>query len=306
MDLLLPDLAVFVRVVDCGSFSAAARQLGLTPSAVSRTVSRLEGQLGLRLLERSTRQLRLSDVGAEVYQRGTGMLQAAREVVALAESAQETPRGLVRISMPKAFGRRVIHPLMPTFLARYPEVEVQLILNDRMLNPVADEVDLMIQVADQPPAALVARPLMPVRQLLCASPAYLAQHGTPGHPMELAQHDCLYLGETASDANWQLRRGSEQHRVPVRGRYICNHSEVRLEGMLQGYGIAVLPQFIAAPALASGEAVQVLADWEYIGAYQGTAWLLNTPNTRLTPKCRVLIDYLLEVLSPQTGLTVPA
>lgn len=300
LDLLLPDLAVFVRVVDCGSFSAAARQLGLTPSAVSRTVSRLEGQLGLRLLERSTRQLRLSDVGGEVYQRGAGMLQAAREVVALAESAQEAPQGLVRISMPKAFGRRVIHPLMPAFLARYPEVNVQLILNDRMLNPVADEVDLLIQVADQPPAALVARPLMPVRQLLCASPAYLAQHGTPSHPTELAKHDCLYLGETALDANWQLRRGGEQHTVPVRGRYVCNHSEVRLEGMLQGYGIAVLPQFIAAPALASGEAVQVLVDWEYVGAYQGTAWLLNTPNTRLPPKCRVLIDYLLGALSSPT------
>ncbi|GAB3253928.1 LysR family transcriptional regulator [Chitinimonas naiadis] len=296
LDLLLPDMAIFVRVVDCGSFSAAARQLGLTPSAVSRTVSRLEGQLGLRLLERSTRQLRLSDAGSDVYQRSATMVAAARDVVALAESAQETPRGLVRISMPKAFGRRVIHPLMPAFLDRYPDVNVQLILNDRMLNPVGDEVDLMIQVADQPPPSLVARRLMPVRQVLCAAPAYLAARGTPHNPAELATHDCLYLGETTSDANWSFRHGKDHLTVPVRGRYVCNHSEVRLEGMLGGLGIAVLPYFIAANALAEGSAVTVLPEWEFVGAYQGTAWLLNTPNTRLTPKCRVLIDYLLAEL----------
>ena len=140
---------------------------------------------------------------------------------------------------------------------------------------------------------------MPVRQLLCATPAYLAHRGKPQHPTDLATHDCLYLGETTSDANWSFRRDAEHHTVPVQGRYVCNHSEVRLEGMLDGYGIAVLPHFIAASALANGSAVAVLPDWEFVGAYQGSAWLLNTPNTRLTPKCRVLIDYLLAALKDQ-------
>ncbi|MBV8658963.1 MAG: LysR family transcriptional regulator [Burkholderiales bacterium] len=296
LDPLLPDMAAFVRVVDCASFSAAARQLGVTPSAVSRMVSRLEASLGLRLLERSTRQLRLSEAGNDVYQRCVAMMDAARDVVSLAESAHEAPRGLLRVSMPKAFGRRVIHPLMPEFLRRYPEVQVQLMLNDRMLNPVGDEMDLVIQVTDQPPPTWVAWRLMQVRQLLCAAPAYLAARGVPKHPSELAGHDCLYLGETPSDANWTFRKGQEHASVTVHGRYVCNHSEVRLEGMLQGFGIACLPHFIAAEALGKGEAAQVLPDWEYIGAYQGSAWLLSLPNRRMTPKYRVFIDYLLEKL----------
>ena len=296
LDLLLPDMAAFVRVVECASFSAAARQMGVTPSAVSRMVGRLEARLGLRLLERSTRQLRLSEAGSDVYLRCMAMMDAARDVVALAESAHEAPRGLLRVSMPKAFGRRVIHPLMPEFLQRHPDMRVQLMLNDRMLNPVSDEMDLVIQVTDQPPPTWVAWRLMPVKQLLCATPAYLARRGTPKYPADLAAHDCLYLGEVASDANWTFRKDREQATVAVSGRYICNHSEVRLEGMLNHFGIACLPHFIAAEALATGEAVAVLPDWEYVGAYQGTAWLLSLPNQRLTPKYRAFIDFLIEKL----------
>ncbi|MEW9899705.1 LysR family transcriptional regulator [Chitinivorax sp. PXF-14] len=298
LDALLPDMAVFVRVVDCGSFSAAARQLGLTPSAVSRMVSRLERALDLRLIERSTRQLRLSEAGEGAYQRCVAMVTAAREVVEQAESAHEAPRGLLRVSMPKAFGRRVVHPLMAEFLQRYPEVNVQLMLIDRMLNPVGDEVDLMIQATDQPPPTMVARRLMPVRQVVCASPAYLARYGLPQHPLELAGHDCLYLGEVAGDARWSFRRGDESVSVTVSGRYVCNHSEVRLEGVLNGLGIACLPDFIAADALARGEVIEVLPGWQYVGAYQGTAWLLSLPGSRLTPKSRVFIDYLIEKLRP--------
>ncbi len=229
---LLPYMAVFVRVVEAGSFSGAARLLGSTPSAVSRQVARLEQALALRLLERTTRQLRLNEAGAEFYQHCRDMLG----------------------------------------------------------------FDLLVQVTDTPPEGLAGKPLGPVRQLLCASPDYLQRHGEPQHPQDLLRHSCLYLGETAGDNRWHLRRGEQQETVTVRGRYISNHSEARLLVALAGLGITCLPHFTAAQALADGQLREVLPQWRYTGSYQGAAWLLWRQNHHLPPKTRALIDYLSEAL----------
>ena len=156
-------MAAFARVVDAGSFSGAARQLGLTPSAVSRQVARLEGVLRVRLLERTTRKLRLTEAGSAAFTRCQALVAAAREVMALSDSQSATPRGLVRVSMPKAFGRQVVHPLMPSFLARYPEVDVQLIITDRTVDLFEESVDLAIRITDAPPPGLAGRPLTTIR-----------------------------------------------------------------------------------------------------------------------------------------------
>ena len=166
----LPDMAVFARVVDAGSFSAAARQLGIAPSAVSRQVARLEGVLRVRLLERTTRKLRLTEAGTAAYTRCQAMVAAAREVLALSDTSTTTPRGLVRISMPKAFGRLVVHPLMAAFLQQYPEVDVQLVITDRTVDLFEEAIDLAIRITDTPPPGLAGRPLMRIRHLACASP----------------------------------------------------------------------------------------------------------------------------------------
>lgn len=292
----LPDMAVFARVVEAGSFSAAARQLGSTPSAVSRQVARLEGQLRVRLLERTTRKLRLTEAGSAAYGRCQAMLAAAREVWALADADAATPRGLLRVSMPKAVGRQVIHPLMAGFLAQYPEVDVQLIITDRTVDLYQEAIDLAILITDAPPPGLAGRPLMPIRHLLAASPAYLAAKGTPQQPRDLAAHSCLYLGEDERDRHWRFRRGNESAEVAVRGRYVANHSEVRLEGALAGLGIASLPEFAARKALARGELHTVLADWEHLTDYAGTAWLLYPSNRFLPAKLRVWIDYVVGCL----------
>ncbi len=295
----LTDMAVFARVVDAGSFSGAARQLGLTPSAVSRQVARLEAALHVRLLERSTRSLRLTEAGSAALTRCQALVAAAREVMALADTQSATPRGLVRISMPKAFGRQVIHPLMPAFLARYPEVDVQLIITDRLIDPLQEAVDLAIRLTDTPPPGLAGRPLMPIRHLLCASPAYLAQQGTPTHPRELAAHSCLYLGEDERDRHWRFQKDGSETTVRVSGRYVANHSEVRLDGALQHLGVASLPEFTARASLASGALVSVLSDWRHLTDYAGTAWLLYPPNRYLPAKLRVWIDFVV------AGLTQP-
>lgn len=295
----LPDMAAFARVVDAGSFSAAARQLGVTPSAVSRQVARLEGVLRVRLLERTTRKLRLTQAGTAVFSRCQDMVTAAREVLALSDTHTATPRGLVRVSMPKAIGRLVVHPLMPSFLRQYPEVDVQLVITDRTVDLFEEAIDLAIRITDEPPPGLAGRPLLRIRHLLCASPSYLAEHGTPLHPRDLAQHSCIYLGENEFDRHWCFRHAGEEVRVKVSGRYAANHSAVRLEGALQSMGIASLPEFTARAALAAGELLPVLLDWEHATDYAGMAWLLYPPNRFLAPKLRVWIDHLVAALAPQ-------
>ena len=292
----LSDMAAFARVVDAGSFSGAARQLGLTPSAVSRQVARLEGVLRVRLLERTTRKLRLTEAGSAAFTRCQALVAAAREVMALSDSQSATPRGLVRVSMPKAFGRQVVHPLMPSFLARYPEVDVQLIITDRTVDLFEESVDLAIRITDAPPPGLAGRPLTTIRHLVCASPQYLAAHGTPAHPRDLAQHSCLYLGEDERDRHWRFQRGAEEATVRVSGRYVANHSEVRLDGARQHLGIASLPEFTAREALAKADLVTVLDDWEHKTDYAGTAWLLYPPNRFLAAKLRAWIDFLVAAL----------
>lgn len=300
---LLPGMAAFVRVVEAGSFSAAARQLGTTASVISRQVARLEQELSLRLLERTTRQLRLNEAGSEFYAHCRAMLDAADQALAIGERLMSSPRGLVRLSVPKAYGKFVISPLMPGFLKRYPEVDVQLHISDQSPDLIEDGFDLLVKVTDQPPEGLAGKPLGPVRQLLCASPEYLTRHGTPQHPQELIRHSCLYLGESAGDNRWHFSNGEQQEVVTVRGRYISNHSEARLEMALADIGITVLPQFTAARALEEGRLRELLPQWRYAGSYQGAAWLLWRQNQHLPPKQRALIDYLSDAPTARSSST---
>lgn len=296
---LLPDLAVFARVVDAGSFSAAAQQLGSTPSTVSRQIKRLEERLGVRLLERSTRRLRVTDSGAQVHRHCRDMMDAASGAADAAGESASRARGRVSLSAPTAFAKAVLHPLVHGFLDMHPDVDLQLVFTDRDVDPVADDVDLVIRLTDDPPAGLAGRPLGVVRWVLCASPGYLAARGMPDTPRDLAEHDCLYLGENPDDSRWRFRRGAESVSVGVHGRYVVNHAGARLEAAVAGLGIANLPEFAALAALQRGDVVRVLPEWTLDArAYIGTIWLLYPPNRFLPPKVRVLIDHLVAQLAP--------
>ncbi|MGF6855662.1 DNA-binding transcriptional LysR family regulator [Paraburkholderia sp. CI3] len=191
---LLPDMATFARVVDAGNFSIAARQLGSTPSTVSRQIKRLEDSLGTRLLERSTRSIRLTDSGAQIYRYCRDMVGAASGAVDVAGQVTGDPRGKVSISAPISFARSVIHPLVPEFLRMWPDVDVHLVFADHEVDPLRDDVDMVIRLTRSPPPGLAARRLGAVKWVLCASPAYLAERGTPAEPHDLARHACMYLG----------------------------------------------------------------------------------------------------------------
>ncbi|EIV2970309.1 LysR family transcriptional regulator [Cronobacter sakazakii] len=293
---LLPDIAVFVQVVESGSFSAAARKLGSTPSSVSRSVSRLERELGCKLLVRTTRKLRLSEAGSGVFQRAASMMYAARDVMAQGGTASQAPQGRVTLGVPKAVGRFVIHPLMEEFLTRYPQVDICLRLEDRYMDLIDDEVDLALRITDSPSPGLYGKPLMPIEHLLCATPGYLARHGTPETPQALRHHSCISLGETAADARWKFRRDGKSVVVQTHGRYAANHTGVRLDAVKRHLGIGSLPRFTASDALAAGEIVQVLPEWEFISSYSGRLWLLWSTGRHMPAKIRALIDYLTEKL----------
>jgi len=299
---LLGEMAIFVKVVETGSFSEAARQMGASPSSVSRSISRLEKALATRLLQRTTRKLRLSEGGEEVFKRCQEMVNAARSVMEISGQYTHEAQGLVRVSVPKAVGRFVIHPHMPAFLRRYPKVDVQLILEDRSVDLIDDNLDLILRISESPPPGLVGRPLFPIEHLLCATPQYLAEHGTPQHPHDLLEHSCIYLGETPADARWKFRQAGKTVTVGVRGRYAANHTGVRLDAVLQHVGIGSLPYFTARHALEAGTVVQVLAQWDFIASYHGEVWLLHSPTRYLPPKLRVFIDYLVECMAKEPTL----
>ncbi|HBJ99969.1 MAG TPA: transcriptional regulator, partial [Delftia acidovorans] len=198
----------------------------------------------------------------------------------------------------------VVHPHMPDFLALYPEVDVQMRLEDRYMDLIDDPVDLAIRITNHPPPGLMGRHLMDIDHLLCASPQYLARHGTPVHPLELKAHSCIYLGEEPGDAHWKLRSHGKTVTVAVRGRYAANHTGVRLDAVLQHIGIASLPRFTAREALADGRIVQVLPDWSFLPNYSGQLWILHPPTRHLPLKLRVLMDFLAERLGGVDGLQV--
>ncbi|WP_052283097.1 LysR family transcriptional regulator [Kluyvera genomosp. 1] len=294
---LLPDLATFVLIIDQGSFSAAAKIAGATPSAMSRSVSRLEQALGSKLLHRTTRKLALSDTGKMVYEHAQEMLSAAQMAIDSASSRQNIAQGKLTVSVPKAVGRFVVHPLMAEFFARFPDVDVCLRLEDRYMDLIDDGVDLALRISQSPSPGLYGKALMPVSHIICATPEYLRRHGTPDNPQALRDHSCISLGETPADSRWKFRRGDKVETLQTRGRYAANHTGVRLDAVKHHLGIGSLPLFTAREALASGEIVQVLPEWEFISDYSGDLWLLWTRDKHMPARMRAMIDYLSEKLS---------
>ncbi len=300
---VMHELVAFVRVAEAGSFSAAARRHGLTPSAVSRQVARLEGALGVSLLQRSTRQLRLTEAGLAVLERGREMVAAAQASLRVAQGHVGTPQGLIRLSAPKAFARHVLQAPLLAFLRAYPEVDVHLMVVDRPVDALREGVDLVVRLTDDPPPGMAARALMPVQQWALASPAYLAAHPRIRTPQDLMAHSCLPLGEQAGDARWRFVRQSggkerEAVEVAVSGRCAVNHSEMRLAAIEAGLGVGCVPDFVARDALAAGRVVRLLPEWTVDTLYQGTAYLLFPAARHMPPKLRALIDHLAAALAP--------
>lgn len=294
---LLAEMVVFAKVVDHSGFAAAGRQLGMTPSAVSRCVGRLEEHLGQRLLNRTTRSLSLTETGAEVYADCARIASAARDVAAHAGRYASHPTGTLRITAPTVYGDIWLARQLPAFLVRWPEVKVEIGLTDRLVDLAEDGIDLGIRVAIRGTLApgLVARPLCNVAYVIVATPAYLEQHGRPDEPAQLARHRCIHLGSGALRNQLSMVRGGEEIMVEIDGPLKVNSSVARLAVVEGGVGIGIIPDFIAMPAVASGTLVRLFDDWRLTGAYADrTVHAVYPPTRHLPKKVRALIDHLVE------------
>jgi DNA-binding transcriptional LysR family regulator len=290
---LLDEMVVFSKVVELRSFTEAARLLGLTGSAVSRSVGRLEAHFGSKLLHRTTRAVSPTELGLEVYSGCSLIAQTAREVSAIAGRYATAPVGRLTVSAPVVFGQRWLSPRLRTFLDRWPDVQVHLTLTDRMVDLVDEGFDIALRISTALPPGLVARPLLSTTYQLIASPGYLHAHGAPATPLELAAHDCILLGYGDFNGNLLLGKGQEQASVKVQGRLAVNNGAAILSAAEAGLGIGLLPDFTAAAALQCGTVVRVLPDWHLLGAYvERKVYAVYSPTRHLPQKVRAFIDHL--------------
>jgi DNA-binding transcriptional LysR family regulator len=277
-------VTAFVAVADRQGFAAAARHLGLAPSAVTRQIAALEDRLGVQLLARTTRSVTLTDAGARFLDRARRILAELQEAEDSAQSERARPAGRLSVTAPAVFGRLHVAPLMASFLAAYPEVSAQLLLSDRWINLVEEGVDLAIRIGELPESGLIARRLGETRRVVVAAPAYLAARGTPLHPDEIGAHDTIGFSGMLESSEWRLGKG---HRVPVQPRLTTNSADAAIWAAEQGGGLTLVLGYQAKAAVAAGRLQVVLADFE------PEAWPIHAvyPATRLlSAKVRAFID----------------
>lgn len=298
----LDEMLVFARVVEHQSFVGAARQLGLTTSAVSRSVGRLEAHFGLRLLQRTTRSLSLTEAGAEIHQACLRLVADAQAVQALAGQLRQQPRGLLKISAPAVLGDIWLSPLLPGFCARWPEVQVQVDMTDRMVDLVAEGLDvgLRISVPGQIAPGLVARPLKTIRYVLVSTPGYLARHAQITEPAQLLAHPFISLGYGQFQNEVELRplqpAAAPATRLLVDTPITIASSLGIIHALQQGPGIGVVADFAAQAALQAGQLAPVLPGWALCGKYAPrVVHAVYAPTRHVPLKLRALIDYLVEV-----------
>jgi DNA-binding transcriptional LysR family regulator len=292
----LAGIEVFVKVVELAGISAAARATGLAKSSVSREIARLEARLGVRLLQRSTRALKLTEAGAEYYARCVAIVAEAQAAERAVSQAARAPRGLLRVTATVGFGTHYLAPLVIEYMAAHPEVRLELHLLDRRVNLIEEGFDLAIRMGALEDSTLTARRLGTVERALCAHPDYLARRGVPRLPEDLRRHACLSID--AEQRQWTLGGTT----VTVPWHLACNHVEVVREAALAGAGLALLPRFLVAADLAAGRLVQVLP-----GARpKPTTFYALYPYGRQLPlSARLFLDMLLRRFGPDAPLRLP-
>lgn len=287
----LDAMRAFTKVVGHGSFAEAGRVLGLTRSAVSKAVMELEQILGARLLDRTTRRVSPTEAGLAYYERCVDILASVEETELQVSRLHDEPRGVLKINAPMSFGAHYLGAAVADFMRRYPELTVELSLNDRFVDPVEEGVDVTIRIAVLSDSSLIARRLAPARRVLIASPDYLKTRGAPAHPDDLVEHRGLHYGHTTTLVRWQLTHLGSSMLAPVGSALCANNGDVLRDAALAGQGIALLPTFLVGPDIAKGRLQVVLPDFPptELGIYA-----LYTPSRYLAAKTRVLIDFLVE------------
>lgn len=260
---LLNGVSVLAAVIESGSFARAADAMGMSPSGVSRAIARLEGRIGLRLLDRTTRTMRLTDDGARFYEQVAPLLSGIEEAAMAASGVAQSVRGRLRVNVDPYFSRLVLGPRLGAFLDLYPELQIEIITRNEIGDLVADGMDVAVRFGDPAQTSLISRLLMRTRVITIAAPSYLAKHGRPMAPGDLADHTCIQFRDslTGRPFEWELRRGAEVVPIETRGRILVNDAGTTLATCLAGIGIAQVFSLGMQDYLESGQLIDLFPDW---------------------------------------------
>jgi DNA-binding transcriptional LysR family regulator len=288
-------MAVFARVVEAQSFTAAAAQLGMSRSAVSKTIAALEDRLGARLLNRTTRRLALTEVGQAFYERSARIVAEAEDAELAVSSLQAVPRGTLRINAPVSFGALHLAPALADFLQRYPELRVDIALADRVVDLLDEGYDLAVRIGALADSSLIARRLADNHMVVCAAPAYWRRRGRPDEPRDLARHACLTYAYQHNPNTWPFAGPDGPFAVRVEGPLVSNNGDLSRAAALAGLGVVALPRFLCGPDLAAGRLEPVLGAW----MPPPTGIHAVYPHARhLSVKVRAFLDFLAERFAP--------
>ena len=285
----LAAMNAFVKVVALGSYAEAGRALGLTRSAVSKAVMELEQLLGARLLDRTTRRVSATEAGLAYYESCVDILARVEETEMQVSRLHDEPKGVLKLNAPVSFGVLHLGPLIAKLMAQYPDLKIELTLNDRFIDPIEEGVDVTIRIGVLADSSLIARRLAPARRVLVAAPEYVKGRGAPRAPDDLVKHRCLNYGHTTTLQRWQLKQDGETIGVAINSVMCSNNGDVLRAAALAGQGIAKLPTFLVGPDIKAGRLMVVLP--EYPPTELGV-FALYAPNRYLAAKTRLLIDFL--------------
>ncbi len=294
------DIVAYVRVVEAHSFVAAAQTLGMSPSAISKAVSRLEERLGARLLNRTTRSLSLTDVGAAFYERCREALSQLDHAESEVSESRGVPRGRLRVDVPVSLGRRIIVPALPRFIAQYPEISVQMSMNDRVIDLVQEGIDAALRVGHLSDSSLIARRIGQLRGVTCASPEFIERYGEPRDPTELKPEHCLQMFKVGNNQtrDWMFKKGDVEYSLVPAARLAFSDPESAVAAAVSGAGFVRSLDFTVEAQIASGLLQPVLEDWND-GAYWPVS-VVYPQHRQPTAKIRAFIDFVTG-LFPQAG-----
>ncbi|QCP50446.1 LysR family transcriptional regulator [Trinickia violacea] len=289
----LTSMAVFVKAAETGSFASAGEALGMSSQLVGKHVRFLEERFGMRLISRTTRRQSLTEAGRAFYERSKAVLAEVEAAEALADSLQAVPRGKLRVNAPVSWGAYSLTPMLARYVRKYPEVSVDLTLTDRVVDLIDEGYEAVIRVVPIADSGLIARPLAPYRLVVCASPAYLAERGTPAVPEDLAEHECVGFAYWARppDVDWEFKSAQGTHRVRLKSRFSINNGQALRAAAVEGAGIVLQPRDMLQEDLAAGRLVELLPGFE---APSLPMHLLYARDRRPTPKLRSFIDFVVE------------
>jgi DNA-binding transcriptional LysR family regulator len=290
------EMRVFQRVIERGSFAAAAEDTGLSPSAVSKLITRLEARLGVRLINRTTRRLALTHEGEIYLERARDILRAIESAEAEIALTRASPRGQLRVHAFPSFAVDHLSAALPDFLARYPRVTFDFLVTNRSIDLIADNIDVALRVGRLDDSTLVASKIVDLTQVVCASPKYLARHGRPVHPSDLARHACLTLSHFPGANRWPFWIDGQLIQVEVNGPVAADSAHMLLKLSIEGMGIIRFGDNVVERAVQAGHLEPLLQDFQEPDCFP--LWALQPPGRQRTPKVRVFLDFLIERFGP--------